>query len=238
MSHPSSRRAFVLGASAWALAGCAGVDTAGTSGPAAEAPTFRVGDRWVYRGREGFRVGVEWEETHEVTSIGPGGITIKVTYRGDQVNGTQTETWASPGLLKTGSIFDIEMRRFDPPLPYYEFPLRPGERWGGWYPQFNVTKDKAAEINRYTTVNGWDKVSTPAGTFDALRLRVLMRLDDEEFWRFPTTCNYLLYYAPAVGAIVRAEKDAEYWEKGDRRDGVGAVRAQHTLLELVSYTRG
>jgi len=65
-----------------------------------------------------------------------------------------------------------------------------------------------------------------------------MRLDDDEFWRGPTQCNYLVYYAPAVGAMVRAEKDAEYWEKGDRRDGMGAIRAQHALLELVSYTRG
>ena len=36
----------------------------------------------------------------------------------------------------------------------------------------------------------------------------------------------------------RAEKDAEYWEKSDRRDGIGAIRAQHALLELESYSRG
>ena len=65
-----------------------------------------------------------------------------------------------------------------------------------------------------------------------------MRLDDEEFWRGPTQCNYLIFYSPAVGAMVRAEKDAEYWEKSDRRDGIGAIRAQHALLELESYSRG
>ena len=97
---------------------------------------------------------------------------------------------------------------------------------------------KEGQINRYVRVGGWEKVSTPAGVFDAIRLRVIMRLDDEEFWRYPTTCNYLIWYAPAVGAPVREEKDAEYWEKGDRMDGMGAVRAQHTVLELVSFRRG
>ena len=81
-------------------------------------------------------------------------------------------------------------------------------------------------------------MTTPAGAYDAIRLRVLMRLDDGEFWREPTTCNYLLFYAPAVGATVREEKNAEYREKGDQRDGIGSVPAQHAVLELVSYARG
>jgi hypothetical protein len=48
----------------------------------------------------------------------------------------------------------------------------------------------------------------------------------------------VIWYAPAVGAPVREEKDAEYLEKGEELDGNGAIRAQHTLLELASYTRG
>jgi hypothetical protein len=65
-----------------------------------------------------------------------------------------------------------------------------------------------------------------------------MRLDDEEFWRYPTECNYLLWYAPAVRGIVREEKDAQYLEKGDRRDGAVPVRSQHAVLELASFTPG
>jgi hypothetical protein len=225
-------------AAALVLAGCAAVGGS-SDGPAAPAPTFRVGDRWVYRASDGFRVPVTWDETHEVTAVSADGITVRVTQIGPTVNNQRTELWATPGMLKTGAVFDEETRRFNPPLPYYEFPLSPGKRWGGWVDQFNVTTNKAGQINRYVTVHGWAKVPTPAGTFDAIRMRVLMRLDDEEFWRYPTTCNYLLFYAPAVGAIVRAEKDAEYWEKGggDMRGGTGAIRAQHAALELTSYTR-
>ena len=220
-----------------ALAGCAGFDSASTGGPAADAPTFRVGDRWVYRAADGFRVALQWSETHVVTSVAPGAITVRITEAGPDARGERTEVWSAPGLLVSGAVFDEETRRFATPIKIYDFPLAPGERWNQWVENLNAATNKTGQINRYVTVGGWEKVATPAGTFDAIKLRVLMRLDDEEFWRGPTQCNYLIFYAPAIGAMVRAEKNAEYWEKSDRRDGVGAITAQHAVLELESYSR-
>jgi hypothetical protein len=220
------------------FAGCAGVGPMGAAGPAADAPTFRVGDRWVYRATDGFRVPVVWDETHEVTAIAPDRITVRVTQKGPTVNNERTETWTAAGSLATGAVFDEETRRFTPSAKIYEFPLAPGKTWNQWVSNFNQTTSRSGEINRYVTVGGWEKVTTPAGAYDAIRLRVLMRLDDGEFWREPTTCNYLLFFAPAVGATVREEKNAEYREKSDQRDGIGSIPAQHALLELVSYARG
>ncbi|HXT04253.1 MAG TPA: hypothetical protein VN760_08730 [Casimicrobiaceae bacterium] len=219
--------------------GCAGIDQRGdTSGPVAAAPSPAVGARWTYRGREGFRVPVVWEETHEVTALGASGITIRVTQKGPTLDVERQEVLAAPGVVRTGALMDVETRRFTEPLIRYRFPLAPGEAWNQWVDNFNETTNKAGQINRYVRVGGWEKVSTPAGVFDAIRMRVMMRLDDEEFWRYPTTCNYLVWYAPAVGAPVREEKDAEYYERGEEMDGQGAIRAQHTLLELTSYSPG
>jgi hypothetical protein len=217
------------------LAACAALDGGGP-GPPVPAPAFKPGDRWVYRGREGFRLPVVWQETYEVTSVGRD-ITLRVSYEGG-VTGDRTEVLAAPGLVLVGALMDIETRRFTQPLQRYDFPLTPGATWNQWVTNTNETTNRRGQINHYVRVGGWEKVSTPAGTFDAIRLRVLMRLDDEEFWRGPTMCNYLVWYAPAVGAPVREEKEAEYYEKGDRRDGVSAVRSQHTLIELVAYSRG
>jgi hypothetical protein len=217
--------------------GCAGIDQRGdASGPVAAAPSPAVGARWTYRGREGFRVPVVWEETHEVTAVGATGITIRVTQKGPTLDVVREEVLAAPGVVRAGALMDVETRRFTEPLIRYRFPLAPGEAWNQWVDNFNETTNKAGQINRYVRVGGWEKVSTPAGVFDAIRMRVIMRLDDEEFWRYPTTCNYLVGYAPAVGAPVREEKDAEYYERGEEMDGQGAVRAQHTLLELMSYS--
>ena len=221
------------------VAGCAGVESAGDlNGPVAAAPTFHVGERWVYRGREGFRSPVIWEETHEVTAVGPEGVTVRVTLKGPTIDGVRYELLSTPGVVRQGALMDIETRRFATPLDRFRFPLASGETWNQWVNNFNETTKKEGQINRYVRVGGWEKVSTPAGVFDAIRMRVIMRLDDEEFWRYPTTCNYVIWYAPAVGAPVREEKDAEYLEKGEELDGNGAIRAQHTLLELASYTRG
>jgi hypothetical protein len=219
--------------------GCATIDRPGDlSGPVAAAPTLAVGARWTYRGREGFRSPLVWEETHEVTGIGADGISVRVTLKGASLDVERHELWAAPGLVKVGALMDVETRRFATPLVRYRFPLAPGATWNQWVDNFNESLNRPGQINRYVRVGGWEKVSTPVGVVDAIRMRVFMRLDDEEFWRYPTTCNYLIWYAPAVGAAVREEKDAEYLERGDAMDGMGAIRVQHTLLELVSYSPG
>jgi hypothetical protein len=238
MSLPRFHRIVLLALVAL-TGGCAGIDQRGdTSGPVAAAPSPAVGARWTYRGREGFRVPIVWEETHEVTAVGTNGITVRVTQKGPTLDVVREEVFAAPGVVRTGALMDVETRRFTEPLIRYRFPLAPGEAWNQWVDNFNETTNKAGRINRYVRVGGWEKVSTPAGMFDAIRMRVIMRLDDEEFWRYPTTCNYLVWYAPAVGAPVREEKDAEYYERGEEMDGQGAIRAQHTLLELTSYSPG
>jgi hypothetical protein len=221
------------------LAACATTDQPGaTDGRVAAAPAPAVGTRWVYRGREGFRMPVVWEETHEITAVGANGISVRVTLKGPGVDHERNELLSAPGVVRVGALMDDETRRFATPLLRYRYPLAPGATWNQWVDNFNERLNRQGQINRYVRVGGWEKVSTPAGEFDAIRMRVLMRLDDEEFWRYPTTCNYVIWYAPAVGAAVREEKDAEYLERGDRLDGMSAIRAQHTLLELVSYTPG
>ena len=220
------------------MAGCAGMESAGDlTGPVAAAPTFRVGERWVYRAREGFRSPTVWEETHEVTAVGPEGIVVRVTVKGPTIDGVRYESFSAPGVMRQGSLMDLETRRFATPVDRYRYPLASGETWNQWVNNFNEMTKKEGQINRYVRVGGWEKVSTPAGEFDAIRMRVMMRLDDEEFWRYPTTCNYLIWYAPAVGATVREEKEAQYFEKGEELDGNGAIRSQHTLIELVAYTK-
>jgi hypothetical protein len=221
------------------ISACASVDRPGdTGGPVAAAPTIATGARWVYRGQEGFRQPVTWEETHEVTVANPGSIAVRVTLKGPTLDIVRNELWSAPGVVRVGALMDIETRRFATPLIRYQYPMAPGQTWNQFVDNFNERLNRQGQINRYVRVGNWEKISTPAGVFDALRLRVMMRLDDDEFWRYPTTCNYLLWYAPAVGATVREEKEAEYMERGDAMDGTGAIRAQHTVLELVSYAPG
>jgi hypothetical protein len=138
------------------VGGCAGLDQHGDlAGRVAATPTLVVGQSWTYRGREGFRDPLVWEETHEVTAIGPGGITVRVTARGDRVSGERTESLASPGIVRVGSLMDIETRRFATPLERFRFPLATGETCNLWIDNVNETTNRAGQINRYVRVGDW-----------------------------------------------------------------------------------
>jgi hypothetical protein len=222
-----------------AIAGCSTLSAPGLAdGPPAAAPAYRVGDRWVYGAEDGFRVKVTWTETHEVTALGADGITVRVTQQGPGVDNRRTEQWAAPGLVRVGALFDDETRRFGTPLVRYEFPLTVGRSWNQWVDQYDEQTKREGRINRYVRAAGWGSVTTPAGTFDAIALRVVMTLDDEEFWRYATRCNYLVWYAPAVRGIVKEARDAQYLERGGDMDSAAPIRSQHAVLELVSFTPG
>lgn len=219
------------------LAGCATTGQPPGGAPLAEAPKLEVGTRWVYRGQDGFRTPDAFQETIEVTAVGPAGAEVTVTRRGSSGDFVRRETWAAPGLVLAGTLTGNETYRFSTPLERYRFPLYTGETWNQWIDSYNETARKAERINHYVRVGRWEKVSTPAGVIDAIRLRVLTQLGDEEFWRYQTMCNYAIWYAPAVGAAVREEKDCEYLEKAGQ-DSRTPVRTQHATVELIAYTPG
>jgi hypothetical protein len=221
-----------------ALAGCAGPGSAG-SGPPAEAPAYRVGDRWVYHGDDGFRVKTEWDETHELTAIGSEGIAARVTLKGG-LDLTRMELWSAPGQTKVGAVCgDNQTRRFATLLQREDFPLAAGKSWSQFADNYNEATKQSGQINHFVRVLGWEKVATPAGSFDAISMQVLIRLDDETFWRYATTCNYAVWYAPAVRGVVREERRAQYVEKGSNdAGGAATIRTQFGTVELVSFTPG
>ena len=230
------RRTFVLAVPALAASGC--VSVGGAAGPPAAAPTVRVGDRWVYNCADGFRVPVTWVETHEVTIIDATGIAVRVTLVGPTMNYNRVELWKAPGVVAIGSVYDdAENREFAAPLIRYQFPLTPGADWRQNIYNMNPENQLRSNVIRYVKVGGYQSITTPAGTFNAIAMRTIMSVDDNNPFRFPTDCNYETWWAPEVGAKVRETKYATYRERGDSMDGV-TIRAQNTTIELASYSRG
>ncbi len=210
----------------------------GSNGPVAEAPQYRVDDRWVYDVQDGFfRTAVHWRETWEVTAIGPEGIRARVTQRGPSGEYVRNELWPAPGLVKVGAVFDNETRRFSTPLIRYDFPLVPGKVWNQRIDQYDESMQRQGEISHDVRVRDWSQVSTAAGNFEAISLRISMWLNDGEFWRYPTSCSYLLQYSPSVRGMVHEEKEAQYIERNDGNTAA-TFRSQHAVYDLVSFTPG
>jgi len=218
------------------FATCEAQTLRGASGPAAEAPTPKVGDRWVYRANDGYRKASTWEETYEIASIGADGITVKVTVNGAGVNHTRTEIWSAPGVMVQGAIVEDETRRFDPAWMRYKYPMKTGDTWSQTIRNPGQEPGPYGPMQSKVTVGGYEQVTTPAGTFNALKIRYFLRLDDETFWRQATECDYFLWYAPELGVMVREQKKSHWVEKGR---AAGAPNAgQRAIYELASFTRG
>ena len=236
MTHTAALFAALL------LAACGttsitGVPTiAGAAGPAVPAPTIRVGDRWVYNAIDGYRQKITWTETHEVAAIGADGIRINVTLSGPNIDLTRTEIWSAPGVVRSGAIYEAETDRFDPALVRYQYPLTNDASWSQQVRDLNKPPTPYGPIRFHATVGGYEPVTTPAGTFDAIKIRYLIQLDDETFWRYPTQCDYVVWYAPSIGAMVREQKRSYHIEKDV--EAAPGVPGQNAVYELVSFTRG
>jgi len=238
---PPSCNRVLAGATALAVAmvllgACGAVGVGGNAGPPAPAPSYRVGDRWTYHGEEGFRQKIVWDETHEIAAIGPDGITVRVTTTGPGQNAVRTERWQAPGVVLIGSVLEDETKRFDPALVRYRYPLTTGDTWQQRIRDLDQPPNPYGPIQRQVTVGGYESVTTTAGTFDAIGMRVVLTLDDETPFRWATQCTGVVRYAPLVANAVRVEYTCWWREKGD--DQAMNLPGPNPVLQLTSYTRG
>lgn len=229
------RRTFLLAMPAVAASGC--VSVGGAAGPPAPEPTFKVGDQWVYHCADGFRMPVVWQETHEVTAVDATGIAVRITAVGETMNFQRVELLASPGIVKIGSAYDPnETRQFEPPMTRFQFPLTPNTQWNQNLRNRDPSNQLMSTITRFVRVGGYETVTTPAGSFNAITMRTIMTVDDNNPFRWPVQCNYMTWWAQSAGNVVRMIKTATYRERGDGRDAI-EIRAQNTTIELLSYRR-
>ena len=225
---------FALVASVIMLA-CGSAEAADRAHAPIAAPELRVGDKWVYHAVDGYRKKIVWDETHEITAIGPDGITVQVTAAGATRTSTRTEIWAAPGVVRSGAIYDSETDRFDPAFIRYQYPLHSGQAWSQRVRDLNKPAGPYGPISYKATVRGYERITTRAGTFDAVRIRYAIQLDDESISQYPTQCSYVVWYAPEVGASVREERRSSGMAKGRSSP---ATPGRNAIYELTSFTRG
>jgi hypothetical protein len=209
---------------------------AAANAQSAPAPVMKVGDRWVYNVVSGIGLqNMSYEETREVTAVEGGGYTVKVTGRtAGGADFSRMEEFSAPGMLRSGTLCLDEMRRYPTPLQRVAFPIAPGQRSAKWV---NVVAENGnkGQINYSFQTRSWEKVTVPAGTFDAIRVDVLMILDDATAFRNGTNCNFTYWYSPAVRGPVRERRSAQYT---DTDAFMGTHRVLSASYELASFTPG
>jgi len=204
----------------------------------AAEPTMKLGDRWVYNVKSGIGLTTfTYQETREVTAVGADG--FKITVNGKTPDGADfsaVQDFAAPFNLRSGTLCLNQPRRYPTPLQRVPFPLAPGQRSAKWVDVVSDPGGTKGQINYSFRTRGWDKLTTPAGAFDAIRIDVLITLDDSTPFRNATTCNFTYWYSPAVRGTVRERRSAQYREtSASSRMPIPVLNASY---ELASFTPG
>ena len=164
-------------------------------------PQLQAGDTWVYVQINGYNGLPEhvWSDT--LRPAPPGFV---VERRGDKPTDVpQTETIVAP-WREVGETTGSARRAFSAPLARIPFPIAPGQAWR----EESIVTNEYGVSHRWQTYGralGWEKVSTPAGQFVALRIERHMNLGDYDFQWSNTEVVETYWYAPEVKRWVRLE---------------------------------
>ena len=218
------------------LAGCAQLPQTPPAGvsPTAAAPTFKVGDSWTYAVHDGYTKLERGTLRHTVTAADANKVVLAVEQSSglgvgcrsvarenslDKLPGSsqvlcgeEAKRWEiTPGgswlrhPLTNGSTYT-----FTPPYPAHEFPLVAGKTWSGKVKSHDLATGRDFEVHYSATVTGWERVTVPAGTFDAL---VIQRAVFDGYWDYTRKQSEIRereWYAPAIGRVVRKEGRSEF----------------------------
>jgi len=236
------RRSFLVSAGALALAGCAmrpaprGVYEL-TEVP---APTYRVGDRWIYKRTDGYNGLPRGTLTREVRAVEENG--IRIVTQDEHGHILDDARYEAPGLQLAGTFTEDGpmFGRCQTPFREYDFPLVAGKEWRD---AFYLDRDDPGGIRNYVTASlyaeGWEDIQVAGQSFHALVLRRSLNLGEKSFW-YGTMYRYETeWYVPALRSFARMETIEEYYDRsggGRRGGGGGGLRnGDRFLWELESF---
>lgn len=211
---PSRRRLLRLigGGAPLALAGCAAsradfIAPPAEAGQAVGAPLS--GTRWRYQRINLYNDLPIEERICEVESVQP---SLVVAWRDPSGRVVARERYASAWRVIEEPHF-AEPIRYAEPVPVVPDPLRAGASLSV-VTQYEIPGGIRAQ--RWRTdlrAPGWERVSVPAGTFDALRIERQSYFEPWQNVRFRARRVETLWYAPAVGRWVRRDWTGYYYDE-------------------------
>jgi len=168
-----------------------------------ERPDVRLGDRWTYRVTNLLNKTTR-SSTLETTAVTASRIETRRT-AGDGTTADQgvVEEWDRDwNLLQAAGV------QFKPSYPTFRFPLEKDKSWSGsvsWTGS-GVTTQHDLKLR----VAGWERVTVPAGSFDAIRVNVRGYIHTTTGSGFGQgTIKDTMWYAPAIRQIVKHEIDQQ-----------------------------
>jgi uncharacterized caspase-like protein len=163
-----------------------------------ERPDVRVGDRWTYR------------VTDLITNLTSSTTLEAATITANRIYTRRSSSTSDAGLIEVWDRSWNLLRRGDidyvPFYPTFQFPLEKDKSWSGTvsFAQLHTTTVHSIKM----LAVGWERVTVPAGTFDALRINIQGHLNQSStLWYSSGSVNNVVWYAPAIRQVVKSEID-------------------------------
>jgi hypothetical protein len=229
-----SRRTFIASA-ALPLAAC-GIPLSYERGIPVAAPnpmpTIRppqIGQEWSYIKKDVFNGKTLGVITERVSKIGSSIIIDRSTQDGGMLPSEIQTSW---GMVATDTQWP-RLLNFNPSLPLW--PLELSTSWSKQFTtKYSVAGYSDSRLNwqEYMSVQGWEKLTVPAGEFVALRFQNLINYESSDPNKVDCIRKETVWFAPQIGRWVAREASGSYRIQGQ----IGAILLEGSYQwQLTSY---
>jgi len=177
-------------------------------------PTIRppqVGQEWTYIKKDVFNGKTLDIVNERVSSVGSLIRIDRTTSDGERLPSEIQTIW---GMVTTDTQWS-RLLNFSTPLP-----LWPLELSSSWSKQFNTKysvagyADSKLNWQEYMSVQGWEKITVPAGEFIALRFQALINYESDDPNKVDCIHKETVWFAPQIGRWVARESSGSYQLQG------------------------
>jgi hypothetical protein len=153
-----------------------------------------------------------------------------------------TEIYAADGNWLRHPVTNHDQpveHEFSPPYPAYQFPLDTDKSWSVRVTATDAVSGQRRSVRIDGEVLGGERITTPAGSFDTIKIKRRVYAGDWEQWRFETNITETEWYAPALGRAVRIETNSGYIDQvmcGIMNTCL-PMKGDWNVIELVSQSR-
>ncbi len=147
--------------------------------------------------------------------------------------------WAR-GVLsneKLSSTPSMQSYEFSPPYPELPDRLQPGASWQSKIVSRNSATGRQMEMSVSGSVIGEERMHTPAGDFDTVKVERKTYLEDANYSHSQTLVIDVEWFAPALGRSVKYSTRSESYDKANREGPVKPVPGAWTVYELTAYNQ-
>ena len=205
--------------------------------PRAASAAPAAGDVYVYRVVNGYNSEVLGKITYRVDQVGADRIVMAVTTDVPALGLARTEVYTRDGNWLRHPLINHDQPveyEFTPAYPAYVFPLEPGASWSVRVPALNPASGQRNSVRVDGEVLGTERIVTPAGSFDTIRVRRRTYAGDWDGFRLETNIVETDWYAPALGRPVKSESNSSYQQPSRCSHGAcDPFRGDWNLFELV-----